>query len=146
MAALPKSGLSLAEFQGKWTLSRVITDRRANAEGVLSGAASFTPDEPGRMIYEESGTLSYARQPPMAATRRYIWTETEEGIEVTFETGKSFHTIMLDRLMPDAIHLCDPDLYNVSYDFTRWPKWSSTWSVVGPRKDYKMVSDYLRTD
>lgn len=149
MAALPKSGLSLADFEGSWGLSRVISDLRAGADGVLDGAATFTRDNAGkdglgRLIYEETGTLSYASQPPMAATRRYIWQETPEGIDVLFEDETPFHTISLDRSMPDANHHCDPDLYHVSYDFTRWPNWSSNWRVVGPRKDYRMVSQYSR--
>ena len=48
--------------------------------------------------------------------------------------------------MPDALHHCDPDMYNVSYDFTRWSQrkkqWRSVWTVLGPRKDYKMLSSY----
>lgn len=144
MAALPKSGLGLAEFEGAWLLNRVITDLRASAEGHMQGRAVFEAQGVDRLLYEESGTLNYATQPPMAATRRYIWQEAGEGINVLFEDGRAFHTIDLDRSMPDANHHCDPDLYHVSYDFSRWPDWSSTWRVVGPKKDYRMVSEYTR--
>ncbi len=146
MASLPKSGLELSDFEGKWTLSRVISDLRAGVEGVLSGEAVFRRQDDETLLYEETGTLSYASQPPVAATRRYVWRAVEEGIAVMFEDGRPFHTIALDRSMPDANHHCDPDLYHVSYDFTRWPKWRSSWRVVGPRKDYRMVSDFVRSD
>jgi hypothetical protein len=43
---------------------------------------------------------------------------------------------------PNATHWCDPDTYNVSYTFDVWPRWQSTWDVRGPKKAYKMVSDY----
>ena len=144
MAASAHVSPALASFEGRWSLTRVVKDEHGGAEGHLSGVAIFTRDGADHLIYEESGTLSYANQPPMAATRRYIWVAVEEGIEVLFEDGRAFHVIESGRSMPDANHHCDPDLYHVSYDFSRWPAWSSTWRVVGPRKDYRMVSEFAR--
>lgn len=144
MAASPLILPELQSFEGRWVLSRVVKDEHGGAEGHLTGEAVFTPQGAGRLLYEETGTLRYASQPPMAATRRYVWVAVEEGIEVLFEDERPFHVIEQGRSMPDANHHCDPDLYHVSYDFTRWPAWSSTWRVVGPRKDYRMVSEYTR--
>ncbi len=144
MAAAAHVSPDLAAFAGRWVLTRVITDTKGGAEGRLSGVAVFTPEQDGRLLYEESGTLNYANHSPMAATRRYIWQAVEGGIEVLFEDGKPFHVIEKGRSMPDANHHCDPDLYHVSYDFSRWPDWSSSWRVVGPRKDYRMVSEFSR--
>ena len=114
--------------------------------GALEGVAQFTPREDGGLDYAESGQLSYAGQAPMEATRAYIWREVAEGIEVLYADGSPFHVIETDKLMPDALHHCDPDMYNVSYDFTRWSQrkkqWRSVWTVLGPRKDYKMLSSY----
>ncbi len=108
------------------------------------GTAVFTPRVEGELVYVEEGELSFGSQPPMAATRSYIWSRTDEGIAVQFEDGRPFHVIDGQKLMPDANHHCDPDLYHVSYDFTSWPDWRAIWRVVGPKKDYRMMSEYKR--
>ncbi|MEM6407291.1 MAG: DUF6314 family protein [Pseudomonadota bacterium] len=138
----------LEAFEGAWRLSRVIEDQLTQTKGTLTGEARFAIREPGMLDYIESGALRLGSQPEMEATRRYIWTQGEGRIVVQFEDGREFHDIRTDRLMPDAEHFCDPDLYHVSYDFTRWsakkPSWRSMWRVKGPKKDYRMLSDYTR--
>ena len=135
---------TLRDFEGTWRLTRQIEDKLDKMSGHLNGQAEFAPDSQG-LIYIETGQLNLEGQSPMDASRRYLWQETETGILVSFEDGRPFHEFGLDRLMPDANHHCDPDLYHVSYDFTRWPQWSSTWRVIGPRKNYRMISRYSRS-
>lgn len=138
----------LDQFEGKWQLARIIEDRRNGLEGRLSGSATFTRSAPQELKYEEEGELVYGQQPTMIATRRYIWRgfegEHADKIAVEFEDGSPFHVISLDRLMPNDDHHCDPDYYHVSYDFTRWPQWEAEWRVLGPSKDYRMISRYIR--
>ena len=140
MAKIP----ALEQFTGFWVLSRRIEDMRGGLDGQLEGRTVFTRDEGGGLIYEEQGELRYGEMDGIEATRRYLWRQSNGGIGVFFADGSEFHTILGDRLMPDATHHCPPDLYHVSYDFTRWPDWSSVWKVVGPRKNYRMVSVYRR--
>lgn len=136
----------LEDFEGEWQLSRQIADRRNGEEGALQGIARFVPDGDGRLRYEEEGKLSYAGQSPMTATRVYLWEADDDGIDVSFEDGRAFHRIALDRQMPDDNHHCDPDFYHVSYDFSAWPVWRTAWRVVGPEKDYRMISEYRRAE
>ena len=97
------------------------------------------------MHYVETGLLRLGDQPPMNAERRYFWREGTGGvIEVLFDDGRAFHRI--DPADPTDRHWCDPDTYDVTYDFGAWPNWSSTWRVRGPRKDYEMVSHYTNRD
>jgi hypothetical protein len=62
---------------------------------------------------------------------------------VYFADGTFFHRFALSP-QPEAAHFCAPDQYDVTYNFTDWPHWSSTWRVKGPRKDYTMQSRYIR--
>ncbi len=146
MAAKPK----LIDFKGKWRLSRAIEDKLTGLQGTLEGEATFRPRSDGALDYEETGALSYGDQAPVLASRRYIWATDGQGIAVSFEDGRPFHRIELDRLMPEANHHCEPDLYNVSYDLTKWrgkkTEWRSIWRVVGPKKNYRMLSHYRRAD
>jgi len=142
---MPTTTLNLKDFEGDWALKRSIRDDRAQLHGDLSGHARLSPSGPDKLIYEEQGQLSYGEQAPIEATRRYVWRVHDDGIEMLFEDLRPFHVIDLRRTMPHTTHHCDPDMYSVSYDFTRWPIWSSTWRVVGPKKEYRMLSQYWRT-
>jgi len=87
--------------------------------------------------------LRLDQQAPIRAERRYLWGPGDAGcIEVTFEDGRAFHRI--DPAVPKARHDCAPDIYEVTYDFTDWPRWQSRWTVTGPNKAYVMTSDYTR--
>lgn len=132
----------LGDFEGLWQLVRRIEQDDA-PDADLRGTATLHPNEAG-MSYREAGRLRVGDQPPINAERRYIWRSRPGGvIEVLFEDGRPFHRIDPDD--PQDRHWCDPDMYAVSYDFSAWPDWSSTWQVRGPRKSYRMVSEYRRT-
>lgn len=136
-------GLTIADFEGVWSYSRQIDDRLGLGAGHGAGQAQFVPDAEG-LRYEESGTLAFASTPEMKNTRRYLWRPAPMGAAVFFDDGRPFHTVDLGQGAPQAAHWCDPDQYDVTYDFSRWPEWSSTWAVKGPRKDYKMTTTYRR--
>ncbi len=134
--------MRLGAFAGHWRIERRIDDLRAGAEGRLSGEAWFRP-VPGGLDYAETGILTLGTAPPMTASRAYRWREgAGEMIEVRFQDGRFFHRFQADDPTPAAEHSCDPDRYAVRYDFRRWPEWRTEWRVVGPRKDYAMVTDY----
>ena len=126
--------LTHADFKRVWLLKREI-DHVGQGKARFEGLARITR----RWTYLESGTLEMKGQ-EFAASRRYEWRPMDGGFDIRFEDGKPFHDLWFDR--PEAQHFCDPDSYHVSYDFDDWPRWSSTWRVTGPRKDYVMVSRF----
>lgn len=131
----------LADFEGDWTLSRIISQAdgaQAQFEGRARWAWQEDRPEP-ELAYVETGLLSLPGQPPMQAERRYLW---RDGPTVWFDDGRFFHTV--PPLGGEAHHYCDPDDYRVSYDFSRWPDFSTVWTVRGPRKDYRMHSRFTR--
>ncbi|MEX5729314.1 hypothetical protein Ga0609869_002667 [Rhodovulum iodosum] len=130
----------LEAFAGAWTLDRVIEDARAGHAARLEGRAVFTPGA-GGLILDETGMLSVPGQRPMPATRRYIWRQGAEGIEVFFADGRFFHAIA-PGATPRARHDCPPDLYLGAYDFSAWPGWTLAWQVDGAAKSYRMKSRY----
>jgi len=131
--------IGLEDFTGRWQITRRIEDRRAGRVGQFSGRAEFVPDGDG-LVLSETGMLSYGGAAPLRAERRYLWRVDGPGIAVFFADGRPFHRFSCDR--PKARHECPPDSYEVTYDFTQWPRWQSRWSVTGPRKDYVMQSVY----
>ncbi|MDD9715316.1 DUF6314 family protein [Dinoroseobacter sp. PD6] len=135
--------LSLAEFTGCWSLSREIADRLGGS-GRFDGAAVFSPSPDG-LLYEEEGSLTLARGGAFAAQRSYDWRDEGGTVAVHFADGAFFHRFALSE-RPEAAHFCAPDQYDVAYDFSAWPDWTSRWTVRGPRKDYEMTSRYRRAD
>lgn len=131
----------LADFAGTWALVRRIDDRRAGQAGRFEGRAHFRPAD-GGLDYTEEGWLCMAGGHPLRAERRYRWRSDGALIRVDHADGRPFHAF--DPLDPAAAHDCAPDSYRVVYDFARWPAWRAQWQVSGPRKDYRLVSDYRR--
>lgn len=134
----------LAAFAGRWSLTRQIDDRQAGQAAQFEGQAAFTWQEEA-LLLTETGHLRLPGQTPLLAERRYIWQIGAPGqIAVRFADGRAFHSFALRSATARADHWCDPDRYEVRYDFSAWPDWRSHWTVCGPRKDYCMTSLYRR--
>lgn len=129
----------LQDFVGVWTISRVISDHLAASTGAFHGTARFSAVQNG-LAYIEKGQLQLVGQPPFLAERRYHWHQDENGLHVSFHDGRPFHSF--DPRSPEASHWCDPDTYQVAYEFDAWPHWRTIWNVSGPRKAYQMITDY----
>ncbi|WP_188790522.1 DUF6314 family protein [Salipiger pallidus] len=124
----------MAEFIGEWSLEREISQAdggQARFEGMAEWRASG-----GGADYLERGELVMPTG-RFAAERRYRW---ESDLSVWFDDGRFFHQV--PEAGGETGHWCDPDQYDVSYDFSLWPLWLVRWQVRGPRKDYVMVSRY----
>lgn len=147
--------MRLSDFEGQWQLSRRIEDKTGLGVGLMQGTAVFHRIPDG-LRYEEDGELCFGTQPPMRAQRSYLWRPEPEygpehgpehegpGVQVLFSDGRPFHRIDLSQPAPKAAHWCDPDHYDVNYDFGAWPEWHCTWQVSGPSKDYRMTTRYRR--
>jgi hypothetical protein len=130
------------DFMGEWRIERRIEDDLAKIEGFFTGVLKISLLHDG-YLWEEQGQLQYGNGAPLAAARRYLWKEQGNDIEVFFDDGRPFHRFSLGGQAQDT-HFCDPDLYRVHYDFSRWPEWGTIWNVQGPRKKYVMHSRYRK--
>ncbi|MBV2361252.1 trigger factor [Thalassococcus sp. CAU 1522] len=130
--------MELSDFLGTWTLSRDL-DHADGTRARFDGRAVWTAQEDGA-LYVETGTLTLAMGGAFAAERRYLW---DADLGVWFDDGRFFHTV--PRGGGTARHWCDPDQYDVAYDFATWPDWTAVWTVKGPRKDYRSTTRYRRT-
>ena len=137
--------LSLQDFLGEWEITKSIQDNTGQSSGNFSGMARFTNHDDGTALYHEIGTLELIKGQSMKAERRYRWLQETNGqITVQFQDGRPFHSIDVNETNPIGHHSCDPDTYEVLYNFSDWPNWRSTWRVTGPRKDYIMQSRFQR--
>ena len=129
--------VELADFEGEWRLERrIVHDDGTRAR--LQGMALFRRVPEG-LAYEEVGRLMVPGQPEMEARRAYLW---QPDLTVWFEDGRFFHRVPGEG--GETGHWCDPDQYDGCYGFDEWPVWRVTWNVRGPRKAYRMESEYRR--
>lgn len=133
-----------ADLTGRWMLTRRIDDRRGGGDGAFLGVADFEPDGAG-LIQREQGSL-WIEARELFATRAYRWGfPGADRVELFFEDGAFFHDFDPRGETAEAEHLCGEDLYRVTYSFGTDPDWwIAEWDVVGPRKDYRMVTAYAR--
>ncbi|MCV6583902.1 MAG: DUF6314 family protein [Marinibacterium sp.] len=134
---------ALWDFEGIWQIDRQIDDRRAGLVITGTGQARLTRQGDG-LIYDETLMLDLPGQGALTAERRYLWAQDPGGVAVAFDDGRPFHRILLSGGDARDRHHCDPDLYDVTYDFSTWPRWSARWDVTGPRKGYVMRTSYCR--
>ena len=114
---------------GLWRIDRHIADARG-PDAVFSGRGTFeaAPEDPALLTWREVGTLRIGEAPPMAADRSYRWQFTAQGhVHISFEDGRPFHDFDPHEAAPSARHDCPPDIYDVSYDFSRDEEWRSVW-------------------
>lgn len=135
--------LEFTDFLGNWQIARKIVEQAGETHH-LTGVAEFS-QVAGGLKYHEQGQLVTATGAQFAASRVYHWRDAGNGrVQVLFEDGRDFHNFDLTGVTAEDKHWCDPDTYHVSYNLAEWPIWSSTWTVLGPRKAYRMVTRYMR--
>ncbi len=134
----------LASLEGRWLMARNIVHDDGRCD-VFDGECVFHRSGP-RLVQDETGVLTQARGgAALKATRRYVWSQSEGRVDIAFGDMRPFHSVPLGVVTYETTYLCPPDRYEVSYDFTGFPRWSSVWNVMGPRKDYRMETQFSRT-
>lgn len=135
---------AIGDFAGAWRLQRRIEDARDGRVWDGVGRAALVADGRGGLIHDETVILALPGQAPLTGTRRYLWAAAPGAVAVSFADGRPFHTIALGVAMSRDTHDCPPDRYVGRHDFARWPVWVVQWDVLGPRKEYRMITTWTR--
>ncbi|MEM7732123.1 MAG: DUF6314 family protein [Pseudomonadota bacterium] len=130
----------LLDFEGTWRVTRTIDDR-LGPPGRFEGTTCLTPDAHG-LHYIETGQLTLGDGPSFQADRSYLWRADGRLIHILFSDDRPFHRFDPNAGGAGERHLCAPDIYDVIYEFSQWPHWTTIWTVTGPRKDYVMTTEF----
>ena len=129
----------VSDFCGRFALTREIADSHAGQIVHFVGEAQITASPDGA-VYSETGIMTFANGQSFQSERRYLWIEDGTLVRVCFDDGRAFHDFDPEQGGAATEHLCGDDMYRGGYDFSDWPRWSLTWSVSGPRKNYRSHS------
>lgn len=164
--------LSLKIFnliQGTWKISRKIP-----GTGFLNGQAKFerNQNDLNKLFYSENGVFHFDDGKSLEATKKYIYHYLNDDIHVYFNEKNNenlekiknntdqisscfFHKFGIansqqepgeTKLKLNALHLCINDEYRISYEFdlSNTDRFSITYDVKGPKKDYSSHTIFTR--
>ncbi len=129
----------MTEFTGSWRLRRLVWDGRGDrflrGEGTASFTRLTTTDWRLREDLFFDGRDGY---------RETIWSAEKARLSIRFADGLPLVDLVSSGLPSESWHLCGEDRY-----CARLIHWSGTsillgWRVLGPRKDYVMLTRYAR--
>lgn len=132
-----------AYLSGPWAFLRRLDDSRLMQPGSIVGWAAFDPDGEG-LAYREEGRLWFGGAQG-AATRSYLYRFAgPDRAEIEFEDGRPFHRLCLSDGRCSVEHRCGKDHYRGSFEALGANTLRVCWQAEGPRKDYRLATDYLR--
>lgn len=135
-------------FVGEWKLSRII-----NLESKLNcykayGSAHFrrSNEEDNLLLYAEELIINYNQddnpdrnlnktQIKAVQSYKYAFDNSKNVINKLFKDGRHFYELDVREGTAHAKHMCINDSYVADYVFNK-NKFSLTYSVSGPKKDY----------
>lgn len=143
-------------LEGKWSMSRSILN-----VGKLTGLAVFerSLNNSNELFYKENGVFEfYDSLKCFEASREYIYRlKNEEDIFVFFkERDELFHKFDIGNMSYcaenvqysfSAVHLCQCDVYNVTYEFkldSENPEFCIVYDVKGPNKSYISKTNFKK--
>ncbi|MDN3273753.1 DUF6314 family protein [Frankia sp. RB7] len=136
----------VTRLAGAWSFDRVI-----EGQGSMKGLATFTPLDAECLAYREQGRLKLLNGTELEAEREYLFRKRDRGFEVFFKETppRLFHAIELAASDDGALngsgdHLCNLDHYRSTYTFLTDGGLVVRHAVSGPRKDYTMITAYMR--
>jgi Family of unknown function (DUF6314) len=146
---LPVVGSTLGYLQGRWSLTRRITDRRLAQAGRFEGQASFLPvagrTRGARLEYHEQGELTFGGHRGPAWRSLILLPAPDGAADVLFADGRAFYRLDLRSGFWQAEHPCSEDRYIVYVTVLGPDRFTESWQVRGPDTDYAMTATLTRT-
>ncbi|KAN0024134.1 hypothetical protein ACTFIV_008532 [Dictyostelium citrinum] len=158
-------------FAGKWSFNRNIVHKSVidvsqqftfstvdknndnninNNISIVTGTASFEQlDNEFSYRYQEEGILKQPDNTTFNISQRYIYRLKDDMISVYFDERpeRLFHTLNFDNSsLAKGHHLCGNDTYDAVYQLISPKEFKLTYSVLGPKKNYKITTTFSKID
>lgn len=129
-----------ALLPGTWELKREIPD-----QGHMTGTATFSPLDGGRLIYEEKGVLTLDKTgDQLAANRSYIYELSGDKIIIYYNdparSGEILHELEFSdahgQMVSRHCHVCIDDTYDLVFELRPDRSIRMSYQIHGPAKNY----------
>jgi len=126
-------------LMGHWKLNRTL-----GLLGQAVGEASFVQQNVTTIKYREDVSVSYGG----TAYQEYVYLYFQDQDKITkqFVDGRHFYDLRLDldKMEAEGDHLCVKDFYQAKYHFLDQNKFTLSYKVEGPEKDYVIQTEFVR--
>jgi len=112
--------------------------------GTLVGTCSFT-DQEDYLYSQEDGVMTLGNHSGTAHRAYRYYFDQASIARITHGDNAPFVTVDLTHGAGSARHHCGDDLYTGNFSIESDTEWRQEWTVMGPSKDYKLISRYLRS-
>ena len=129
---------------GEWSLARTVSTGEH-----MDGKLVFSRMDSSNLLANEAGEVHMASGNIVSATRQWIWRLAGDGLQVYFdeEPPRLYHqlkpVLRAGAWHGEGHHDCQPDTYVGEYLFST-NKIIIKQDVMGPKKDYQIISEYRR--
>ncbi|MBT4879691.1 MAG: hypothetical protein HON43_01795 [Alphaproteobacteria bacterium] len=130
-------------LRGQWTLARSVTDFRDEKTFSLKGIASYEGDFPILIYNEEGKGIGPQFENDFFQSYTYKF-NTISTADILFTDGRFFHELCLEKGPCLTEHKCNQDIYQGSFTCLSHTQLKMCWHVKGPRKDYEIISTYIK--
>ena len=136
--------LDLRRFlAGRWLVLRLFLDRGEQKSGKFLGTACFAKAGQG-LAYREEGQVRYGGYSGIARQYYRYSFPSAHCAKVHFTDDRLFHDLDLRQGYWQSTHLCDEDCYHGRVQAWSPDRWELEWEVLGPRKDLRIATRYIR--
>ena len=153
MSKIPVSGLHILRLLiGKWRITRDITNNiNQSFSGSASGTAEFLALNTNTLSYNEHVRIFYNNGFRTGGAASYKFKIKKSKLhQYTSGTSKESHMFKLiffienNSTYAEATYSCERDKYIVNYSFNNTNKLSIIYLVSGPKKDYRIQTNFER--
>lgn len=115
----------------------------------MCGTATFIKTAQANLSYHEKTTLTLPDGQKFNGYRSYTYKQQNKLLQCFFadgsNAGRHFHTLYFtDTKTAEDKHICEQDLYHMTYNFTDHDTFTLTYVVTGSRKDYVSKTTFKR--
>lgn len=123
-------------------------DRFKDSNKIAHGIASFTHKTKNSLYYKENGKLYTNTCSHLNFSREYIYCLTEGKVCIFFgEENKACDLFLSLNIINDRAsgqHICNSDTYSAVFKFQLPNRFSITYKIIGPTKNYSLTTIYNR--
>jgi hypothetical protein len=136
-----------ANFIGNWEINRTLSNNDQ-----ATGVANFSVYDEHLLHYEEELTVRLSAAGCVHEAYQeyyYFYDELEDLIVQKFSHGGVFITLKFisdatQKYVATAQHPCREDIYYATYIIENKDNFTTIYHVLGPSKDYKIITNYVK--